>query len=241
MSSVLLLGLLAFQDKDQVIYDANAVARKTAGGFTAISVDNNIELYLSPASGYSLAVSAATQELRNNIKTEVVEGELRIYVEGKSRWIKGGGAQMRVYVGCPALERLVAKGASTVRLQSKMSTNNFKLDLSGASDFKGAIDAETLMVVASGASDAEFTGGKTNQLKVNASGASNLKAYKLFSNNCTVDASGASDVQVQADKSFRIFASGASDVHYMGKGETLEIKSTGSSSVKRKGTAVIEA
>lgn len=238
--SLLALGLVAFQGKDQVINDEFAEARKTKGSFTSIYVSNAIELYISPSTSYSIAVSAPTKEVRNQIKTEVVDGELKIYVEGKGRWWNQKSGKMKVYVGCPPLERIVANGATMVRLMSKMNSAFIKLQLSGASDFKGAIDAETLVVEVSGASDAEFTGGQTKQLKANASGASNLKAYRLFSDNCTVDASGASNVQVHADKSFKIHASGASDVFYQGKGDAVEIKSSGSSTVKRKGSQVTE-
>src|SRR5688572_23557347 len=62
-----------------VINDKNAEARSLRG-FHSIRVSNGIDLYLSPGTE-AVAVSASETKYRDKIKTEVVDGVLKISYE----------------------------------------------------------------------------------------------------------------------------------------------------------------
>ena len=106
--------------------------------------------------------------------------------------------------------------------------------MSGASDFKGEVKADAVEIDLSGASDMNVR-GSANNLKVEASGASNLKGYDFTADNCLISASGASNVKLTANKVINAEASGASNVYYKGSGQEGKIKSSGASSITKKG------
>ena len=74
---LLLCGLmLAAQDK--IVYDPNAEIRNV-GSFHAMEVSNGIDLILKQGNSEGVAVSASSTDIRDRIKTEVVNGKLKIY------------------------------------------------------------------------------------------------------------------------------------------------------------------
>ena len=60
-----------------------------------------------------------------------------------------------------------------------------------------------------------------------------FKGYELAADMCNLQASGGSDVSVTINKELSADASGGSDVFYKGNGLIREIKSSGSSSIKK--------
>ena len=72
-------------------------------------------------------------------------------------------------------------------------------------------------------------------MDIDASGGSDFKGYDLAADICNLQASGGSDVYITINKELIADASGGSDVHYKGNGLIREIKSSGSSSIKKVG------
>jgi Putative auto-transporter adhesin, head GIN domain len=235
--SLLLVSVLAVNAYSQQLYnDANAQPRTLSGSFHAIKVSNAIDLYLSQGNEEGIAVSAISDEVRNKIKTVVENGVLKIYFESEGNWWKqSGNKRMRAYVSFKQLDKITASGASDVVVNGAIKANELDLNFSGASDFKGAITANELNVDISGASDITLGGGKVTSLKIVASGASDFKGYDLEADNCSVSASGASSIKVTVNNELNASASGASDIHYKGNGKIRDLKSSGASSVSRKG------
>ena len=125
-----------------------------------------------------------------------------------------------------------ASGATDTYVNGVIKADRFRLDLTGASNFKGAVDAVDLEVDQSGASDARI-GGRVSNFRVDLSGASSLKGYELSADVVDIDVSGASNAQINAVKELKVEASGASDVRYRGSGVLKEINSSGASSVRK--------
>ena len=94
---------------------------------------------------------------------------------------------------------------------------NFEaLTLSGSSDLEwdGCV-VDKLAVVVSGGSDCEVA-GHCNTLVVEASGGSDADLEDLLACDVTVEASGGSDVSVHATRTISVVASGGSDVYISG-------------------------
>lgn len=216
----------------QVIADENAQQRE-ARNFHAIKVSNAIDVFIVQGSEEGLAVSAKTDEFRDKIRSEVRNGVLRIWYD-ENMWRGGGNRKLKAYISVKELDALEASGACDVTVSGKLQSKELKLVMSGASDFKGAINADYLEVHLSGASDATIEGAVT-ALNVDASGASDLKGYDLQTEKCVVEASGASDVKISVNKELNAEASGASGIHYRGSGVIKDIKTSGASSISRKG------
>ena len=218
----------------QTIHDANAQVREVKG-FHAIHVSNAIDLYLSQSNEEAVAVSASEDKYRDKIKTEVVNGVLKIYLEKDSwKFWKDGNKKLKAYVSFKSLDGLHASGASDVQVNGVIKSDRLDLKLSGASDFKGAIEVNTLDLDQSGASDAEIRGTATT-IKAEATGASSMKGYDLKTENCTARATGASDIRITCNKELNAHASGASGIYYKGTAVIREVRSSGASSVSKKG------
>jgi hypothetical protein len=229
---LLMLLPLAMMAQKQVINDENAQPRNV-GSFHAIKVSNAIDLFLSQSDEEALAVSAAKPEFRDRIKTVVEDGVLKISYDDDMRWWKGN-KKLKVYISFKTLDKLTASGASDVVVTGTLKANELIISMGGASDFRGTVEANLLDIRLSGASDADVK-GKVASLKIDANGASDFKGYDLQVDNCDAEASGASDIRVTVNKELNARASGASSVYYKGEGVIRDLRTSGASSVSRKG------
>jgi hypothetical protein len=229
----MVVGLLAFSSRAQktVIHDANAELRPVKG-FHGIEVSNAINLYLSQGDEETVVVSAPDIKWRDRIRTEVVDGILKISLVDQHWSI--GNTKLKAYVSFTTLDRLLASGSSDIFVDGVITGDGLDITLSGASDFKGAVNVKELKMDQSGASDAHITGVVSGMAVFRSSGASDVKGYELVTQSCTVHASGASDIRITVNKDLIIAdASGASSVFYKGDGTIRESHSSGASTVKK--------
>ncbi|HMO63367.1 MAG TPA: head GIN domain-containing protein [Ferruginibacter sp.] len=229
---VLVLAAWSAAGQKTVITDANVVARTLNGSFTAIKVSGSIDLYLSQSDTESAAVSAGDEEQRENIKTVVENGTLRIYYKGNSMF-KWKNHSLKVYVSFKKLEQLTISGASAVQVTGAIETGYLSVNCSGASTFKSVVKADELHIDLSGASDTRIS-GVAGSLKVVCSGASDLKGYDLLADSCDAKASGASSIKVTVNKEINVRASGASSILFKGDAVIRDMHSSGASTVSRK-------
>jgi hypothetical protein len=216
----------------KTIRDANAEVRNVSG-FHAIEVSGGINLYLSTGDE-AVAVSAADQEVRDRIKTEVKDGVLKIYYD----WKKGmklnlKGNSLKAYVSFKTLDRLSASGGADVKMEGTIKSAILKLDVSGGADVSARVDVGNLTIDQSGGADVDLT-GKVTDLKIEASGGSDFSGYDLIADNCIIRASGGSDVTITVNKEFYAEASGAADVNWKGKATVKGAKASGAGSVSHR-------
>jgi hypothetical protein len=230
---ILILSLCVFTSQAQqtVIHDANAELRVGVRGFHGIEVSNAINLYLSQGDTETVVVSAADVKWRDRIRTDVRDGILHIYLENNHFSL--GNTKLKAYVSYTMLDRLDASGASDIFVDGVIAGDDLSVTLTGASDFRGAVNVKELKINQSGASDAHITGAVSGTAHIESSGASDIKGYDLVTQNCAVHASGASDIHVTVNKELSADLSGASSVHYKGDGALREIHSSGASVVKK--------
>ena len=230
---VLLVVAAAGFAQKQFVVDPNAELRALNGSYNKIKVSNAIDLYLSQSDNESLAVSASEEKFKAGIKTKVENNVLKIYYEGDRNWA-GKNRKLKVYVSFRDLRELEASGASDIVVAGILKVDNLKLSLSGASDFKGNIQADRLEVESSGASDITVS-GSAKTVTISNSGASDFKGYDFETENCTVNCSGASDVEITVSKEISAQASGASNVYFKGNAVMKNIQASGSSNINKKG------
>jgi len=231
---IILASIWSFsQGTKNIVFDQNAEVRNV-GSFNGIEVANAITLYLSQGSESAVAISADGKGTKEKIKTEVKNGVLKIYLES-SIWNKWswGDKKIKVYVTVTKINKLSAVGASSVKVTDKLSSDNLKVIASGASNIKGELKIESLILNLSGASTMTLN-GYANNIEIEATGASNLKAIDLVTNNCSAEATGASNIRLNVQKEFsKVHASGASSIHYKGDPVMKDFESGGASSIKK--------
>ena len=234
--SLVLFALIAFAASSQkTINDPNAEKRNVSG-YHAIEVSGGIDLFLSQGDE-SVAVSASEIKFRDRIKTEVKDGVLKIYYERSSNSnihidVDWGKRKLKAYVSFRNLDALQGSGGSDILVDAVIRTNKLALGVSGGSDFEGRVEVGDLAVDASGGSDVKIS-GNTTTLKIDASGGSDFKGYELAADICNLEASGGSDIYITVNKELSAEASGGSDVFYKGNGTVKEMRSSGSSGIKK--------
>jgi hypothetical protein len=222
-----LFSFVAFAQ--QTIHDANAELR-SVGSFTAISVSGGVDLFLSYGDE-AVAVSAKDAEVRSHIRTVVEDGVLKIGMDGKS-FSFSGNKQIKAYVSYKNLDKITASGGCDVKASGSIKGSSLVIEISGGSDFKGAVELGSLKVNQSGGADVDIS-GSSDVVKVSASGGSDFNGYDLVSNICDASASGGSDIHITVNKELKANASGASDVIMKGAGTIVEKKASGASDVRK--------
>lgn len=233
LSTLIVITSLFSYAQKAIVHDANAERRTVSENFSAIKISGGIDLYLSQYATESIAVSASEEKYKEGIKTIVENQTLKIFYEGDRNW-GGNNKKMKVYVSFKNLEKLQSSGGCVVQVAGSIKAASLELKMSGASEFKGAVDVNTLTVELSGSSDALLSGA-SNLVSIQSTGASDFKGFDLVSNICTAKASGASDISITVNKELSAQASGASDITYKGNALVKEQHSSGASSISKKG------
>ena len=232
-SFITVLCLTAFAQDTKVINDANANSRSLSGTFTAISVSSGIDLYLSQGNEETLAVSASNQKHLDRLITEIVNGTLKIYYDNKGvTWKSSGKVTLKAYVSFKTLEKLSASAGSDVLVNGSINADDFDLDVSSGSVFKGAINAKILLAVVSSGASITIS-GKSDKLKVNVSSGADFKGYDLVTDYCDASASSGAGVHVTINKELNAKASSGGDIHYKGTALIRDIKTSSGGSVKK--------
>src|SRR6186997_1977917 len=157
----------------KTINDQNAEPRNLSG-FHAIKISNSFTVYISQGNEDAVAISASKAEYKAKIITKVENGVLIIrFDEDKKFWKGWNGDKQKLtaYISIKKIDRLDVSGACDVYFEEGLSAEGLSVDLSGASDIKGKIEAKTLKVDISGASGATISGNAAT-LDIEASGAS---------------------------------------------------------------------
>src|SRR5579875_1465192 len=111
----------AFAFAQKTIHDPNVEIRKVSGSFHAIEISGGIDLYLS-SGDEAVAISAKDAEIKDRIKTEIKDGVLKIWYEGKGMHFNfGGGKAMKAYVSFKTLDRIMASGGSDVMAEGTIN------------------------------------------------------------------------------------------------------------------------
>jgi phage pi2 protein 07 len=223
------------QDQSNLLVKAPNVQKREVGSFHAISVSNAIDLVIKQGVEEGVAVSATDVATRDRIITKVENGVLKIYLNDNGwHWNFGmNNRKMKAFISFKTLDRLEASGASDVYVDGAIHSDNLAIELSGASDFKGSVQANQLEMHQSGSSDSKISGTSSN-LRIHLSGASDFNGYDMITDICNVEASGSSDTHVTVNKELRVSTSGSSDVYYKGNADVKERNTSGSSSLEHK-------
>ncbi len=183
--------------------------QRSVSGFSKINAGGAVHLEITTQKDFAVSIEA-DDNLLSLIKTDVSGDTLKIYSEGRI----SPKTKINVKISIPELKDLDISGASTA-VASGVKTDSLELGASGASKIK--ID------------------GEAKELKSDASGASGIDAEGLTVENADVQASGASSSTFSATNELKADASGASTIYYTGEPKNLNQKSSGASSIKKKG------
>src|SRR5213075_2117656 len=106
--------------------------------------------------------SETEEKYRKDIKVEVKDGVLKIWLEKEGKFWKGWNGdkmKLKAYISFKNIDKLTASGACDIHLQGTLDADDLAINLSGASDWKeGRINAKKLSIDLSGACKVNISG-----------------------------------------------------------------------------------
>jgi len=192
---------------------------KQVSEFSAVEINGAQDAVLMIGENFGVVV-----ETNDNIQDRVIltinNGSLKFDMKNVDRY-----DLFKLYITAPSFEKITVSGASDVKSDGILNGEKLRVYASGASNITLSADYTTIESKASGSSDI-ILNGHANTHIINASGASDVKANGLETETTVVNASGASTCFVNATSSLTYAISGASDVKYTTKPETLIIQNS---------------
>lgn len=186
-----------------------------SGAFTKLDVSNAFEVTVSDQ--VTDVVVTVGDLAHERVVVKVVNGELQIGFKPNT-WYNGKATAV---IPVTMIRDLELSGASSftgdLYGNGDYDSRNAGVKLSGASTFRGRIDATELDVELSGASEAFIDGfepTKLEKMEIDLSGASTLKAPYLSAESVYGEMSGASDADVTCCFNLNVDLSGASTLTY---------------------------
>ncbi len=233
VSAFLLFSIATIAQK-KVINDPNAQVR-TVTGFHGIRVSNGIHLYLSQGNEETVAVSASDTEFRDRIKTEVVNGILKIYYDNEGRkwkddWDK---KKLKAYVSFKQIDELKGNSGVQVDVDGSIKAGELVMDFSSGAVFNGNIQVSKLNMQQNSGSEVNIS-GSAGTCKIDISSGGTFKGYDLQTDFSDVDISSGGSVRITVNKELSASASSGGEVHYKGTGVIRKISTSSGGEVTKR-------
>lgn len=222
-------SLLTVATKAQQPITDGEVEYRNVAPFRKIRVGDGIELILTQAEKVTVAASASRPEYLRQLKTEVVQDELKLYYnrESLSDWT-ATGKKLKVFVSVNRLEQLTAATGASVRVEGALKAATLQMDLRSGASFRGNLQASKLVIAVETGARAQLE-GKADALFVQASSGGRVEAYDVAADTADVKVSTGAVVQTSAVDTFVLQASTGGSIRYKGKARiaVLNIRSGG--------------
>ncbi len=219
--------------QEKTIADANAQKRTLSGSFTAITVSDGVDLYLTQGSEESVAVSASEEKYMERFKTEVVDGTLKIYYDYKGiNWAANDKRKLKAYVSFKTLERLHASGGASVDVQGNLTADKLEMKFTSGSSFDGKITTKEIAVEQNSGSAVNISGTAGN-IKVDVSSGAVFKGYDLAVDFCDAKATSGGGVRITINKELNAKANSGGGIKYKGSAVIKDLNVNSGGSVKK--------
>lgn len=184
--------------------------RNISQEFNAISASQGIDVYLTTNEQNAIRVEA-DENIIDLIKTEVVNDELKIYLD-KQVW---HSKARKVYVSVPSINQISTSSGATVKAENSVKCDKLELHASSGSDIFVNVVVTDLSCSTSSGADISITGIAKN-FKVKSSSGSDVRAGDLDAEYVNAHASSGADIKVNVSRSIQIRSNSGGDVSYTG-------------------------
>ncbi len=215
------------------VFAQNWKKDRAVSGFTGLSVNSGIDVYLTQGSSEKLTLEVKGFD-EDDVIAEVKNGTLKLYVDKPWSMNWGRSRSVKAYLTFKALKNIQANGGSDLFSEGTLTFNDLNIQVNGGADAKLNLKAAgELNVQANGGADVELT-GSARKLNADGNGGADLKASKLTAEVVNAKSSGGSDVYVYATKEITLEASGGSDLYYSGPARVSGQHKSGGADITRR-------
>lgn len=226
-------SIAGFSQKNTVVIDPEAKTRELNASFTAISVTDGIDLYLSEANEESLAVSYSDDKYADHFKTIVENGTLKIYYDNNAvNYSDNKRRKLKAYVSFKALEKLSASGGSSVNITDMITVNDLQLKFTSGSNLSGSIKGNAINVEQNSGSEISLS-GTLEKVTVDVSSGATFKGFDLAVDYCDAKASSGGGVRIAVQKELTAKAHSGGGIRYKGTAVIKDIDISSGGIVKK--------
>lgn len=215
---LLVAALLIFAASCKKIHADGPTVTKTHNysRFTAVSSSVDATVIYTQSAEYNVEVSAQ-QAVHDNMRVEVVDGELRFYYPG-STYVSHHDP-INIYVSGPDVSGFTINGSGELRSSSDVNvpTRLAKLKISGSgSVYIPSLTADALEATVSGSGKLTIANGSVHRENCDISGSGDMDFYNLIADDVTARISGSGSVYTYANNTLDVRISGSGNVYYRG-------------------------
>jgi hypothetical protein len=196
--------------------------------FESISASAGIDVILTQDSVVKVVVEA-DDNLQENIKTEVSNGELKIYPEKQIRSCKA----KRVYVSFKTVHAIDGSSGADIKSTSRLKLPILEISASSGANIDLALEGDGLTAESSSGGVINLT-GTVNNLSVDGSSGSRIKAPDLQSKICNAGASSGATIKISVSEKIIAKASSGGNISVNGNPKEREIEKSSGGSVSFK-------
>ena len=227
------LSTATFAQQTAVVNDPNAKSRVLNASFSAVTVTDGIELYLTEGQEESLAVSYSDEKYAEHFKTIVENGVLKIYYDHNAiNWSDHNRRKLKAYVSFKTLEKLTASGGADVNLPATISVNDLQLKFTSGSNLKGNIKAKAITIEQNSGSEITIS-GSAEKITVDVSSGATFKGFDFAVDYCDAKASSGAGVRIAVQKELSARANSGGGIHYKGSAVIKDIDISSGGIVKK--------
>ncbi len=205
---------------------AQSAGAREVSDFEGVQVGSGLKAKVT-VGPKSVRVSGEEKQV-GQVRTEVKDGKLVVWVEKSSWFSRTSGVQ--VTISAPKLTSVASSGGAEVEAEVA-ATDTFTAEASGGADLiVRNVDAKTLKVESSGGAEVTVQ-GRADSASVDCSGGAEVHGQELSLKVLEVDASGGATVKANPTDRIEADASGGSTVHVDGNPSQRDVSSSGGGKV----------
>jgi hypothetical protein len=161
--------------------------RRKVSSFTSIRSSSSIDIIVKQTGKYALEVTAP-EKYMENIKTEVRDGQLHVFVRGSISY----SGNIVIHVQVKDLKKVLLSGSGDFETDGVLKAPEFSFRISGSGDFDAELNCKILKGSMNGSGDANIS-GITESIETHQSGSGDLVAHKLHLISAKIRISGSGD------------------------------------------------
>jgi hypothetical protein len=200
---------------------------RTISDFDKIELNGAIKLEIIQDSTLGMQITA-DDNILSQLKTTVNGGVLEIGLEGN--YCNTG--EISIVVHSRNLKAIDVSGASEIISNTLISSDEFKLVLSGSSEISLNLSAGNLITKSSGSSTINLV-GQARKHDVDMSGSTELNAFDFTVSEYILESSGASNCKINVLTSLITNTSGTSEIVYKGSPKDIKSDKTGVATIEK--------
>ena len=229
MVASLILTMPACYFGPAIYGDGNVVTEeRNVDSFNGIKGASGLKVFITQGNEESVKV-IADQNLQDIIKTEVIDGKLKIYTEYNIRDAKS----KEVHVVFKDIHYLSASSGCHLQGENTLETKDIGIDVSSGGRLKLDINASQIDCDASSGGEG-FLKGTAGSLDINASSGGGLDASELVAKKAHVDASSGGRARANATDSFELNASSGGNISYTGPGSVDRLHTSSGGNIRKR-------